>query len=613
MSQKKRGLKTYLRYVEDYLEELLDLLKVKEKAEVEVRIEEEKEESLKIRVILTTPDGKKNEMTGEASRLFLIRAPLSMPVNVRHPPELIRPVLPIENGILTEVRLQPLTKIRYPFQHSMRAFDCGVERILPLFLPFVSQSFYSWLRDDIKTVTLFEQPGITAFTLKHMLRLIEVSLKLPSISDEIKAKVNLPALASERFLLQQEIKATLTEAVETLRATAQIQQLKGIGLVELLIPDEREKLRCFLGASGEYVGEPVIIILPESKYHLWYLFWILCRELYREVKGAYPEPVVLLEEGCDVWLRHFGGLSGKIVVLKKECILSKKDVESNEKEKWFKRRLQEAFSQGLGFLIILAKEVDEAEEFVRELCKPYKARIIAIRTVPELNYILSHLARVLSTCFGVPYDEVCKIEGLEAKDRITTMIEGKLQEFPQLDIMVARVDRAYRDLLNELLLGNYLACVRRDVGEHESEDHVAMKILTIKNLHEIFGIKFEKITCTCEVGDKVIADVYVEEKALAVECETILGTAPAPLLKVFESVRKYIERPLTKPVNDVWVIVRNWSAILHLGDLLWAEDILKRELKQHNRKVRFFIPHIYGKSLQAIDDITRTVSLSRYS
>ncbi|MEM0240904.1 MAG: hypothetical protein QXP29_05530 [Candidatus Nezhaarchaeales archaeon] len=132
-----------------------------------------------------------------------------------------------------------------------------------------------------------------------------------------------------------------------------------------------------------------------------------------------------------------------------------------------------------------------------------------------------------------------------------------------------------------------------------------MKILAIKDLHERFNVKLDDMICTYEVGDEIVADIYVRSKALAIECETMLGTAPAPLLKIFESVRKYIERPLKPdaPVNEIWIIVRNWPAVLHLGDLFWAENVLRKGLKQCGKKVKFLVPDIYRKSLVAIDDV----------
>jgi hypothetical protein len=65
----------------------------------------------------------------------------------------------------------------------------------------------------------------------------------------------------------------------------------------------------------------------------------------------------------------------------------------------------------------------------------------------------------------------------------------------------------------QLLSSDYVARVRREVGEHEIEDHVEMKALAIKYLNGKYDVELEKITCTCEVGDKVIG-VYSSRKRI---------------------------------------------------------------------------------------------------
>jgi len=602
MSTRKRRPQT-LEYVEDYLEDLPYLLESEQKPEIEVKIEEEKEESLRIKVISTTQDGKRSESVSEAPRLFLKEVPLLPPLIVKRPPELIRCLLPLGSKISSPIGVQPLPRTWYLLQMPIKVFDREVRRILPMSLPLVTPIFYSWFGSPIKPISLPGQQTILAFTLKDLLRLIEILPRLPKVAERIESNIRIPPLILHKFFLQNEQEASLSESTEALRTKAQIERVRGKGLLELLFPEEAEKFKRLRGAAGAYAGEPILILLPEHKYHLWYLFWVICRELYREAKGSYPEPAILLDEGCDLWLKHQGALAGKIVVLRKELV----EDENEERKKWFRRRLQEAFSQGLGFLIILAKEVNETVPLLEELCKPYAPLIIAIQRIPKYGQVLTTLAKTLSEGFGIPYSEIIRVNGLEARDKIAVLVEGGLKELPQLDVMVAMIDRTYREFQNELLLSNYIAYVRRDISERESEDHIAMKTLAIKYISEKFGLKPEGVTCTCEVGKEVIADLYVQEKALAVECETEFGTTPAPLLKIFESVRKYMDRPLTNPVNEVWVIVRNWSAILHLGDLIWAEGILKEELKKKDVKVKFFTPDIHGKSLKLLSDIAKSV------
>jgi hypothetical protein len=71
--------------------------------------------------------------------------------------------------------------------------------------------------------------------------------------------------------------------------------------------------------------------------------YLLYTPLYHPQPKTDKEP-----RGCDLWLKHFGVLAEKIVVLRKEL------VNDGENKEWFKRRLQEASSQHLGFLLAIA-------------------------------------------------------------------------------------------------------------------------------------------------------------------------------------------------------------------------------------------------------------------
>jgi hypothetical protein len=321
---------------------------------------------------------------------------------------------------------------------------------------------------------------------------------------------------------------------------------------------------------------------------MWYLFWVICRELYREARGSYPEPVIMLKlkEGCgqefEYWLKLYRSLSGRIVVLDDTCIKIERVKEL------FGIRLKETFSQGLGFIIVFASDVHKAEEEIRKLCSPHIPRLLSIERIPAESSMLDRLSKIVSSSFGLSI-------GLN-----------------ELDAIVAEIDRRYRDFVNELLSSDYVAYVRRDVSAYESEDHIAMKVLTVKVLVEEYNVKSESICCTCPLDSNVIADIYIEDKGLAVECETMLEVAPTPYIKIFETVRKYLN--VTKPINEIWVIIRNWPAVIRLGDLVWIENLLREEFKRNNRNnvnIRFFVPHIHRKTIHALDDIVRDVGLTR--
>jgi hypothetical protein len=564
-----------LRFVEDYIEELLLIIAGMKKPEVEASIEEEKRESIKVRLTLTSSEGQRTEKVEEVPRLILKGLPISETLKAEAPPKMLSPQLTLQNEISSRVKLVPLFKAVFQlYQRPIRTFDREARRLEPMVFPYISSKFYSWFRETLTPTLLPEQTGITALILKHLLRLIDVPVKLPVVS-EVKASLKLPEYLPLRIPLQQPIKTSLGEEAKSLQALAQAQQLKSVGLLDLLLEEEKEKLKRLTGCAGEYLGEPVVIVLPESKFHLWYLFWLACRELYREAKGSYPESTILLGypptkqlAGIDLWLKTAGRISNSIVVMHESQIESNREL--------LERRLREAFSQGLGFLIIVSKDVDKTCELIGSLCNPYVPRIFDLHIISSEREVVERLRGILSAIFGVPLEKL----------------------LPNIDVVASGLDRSYRDFIESLMASNYIANVKRSPSERESEDHVAMKVLAVKYLHEREGVKLENILCEHDLSNGITSDVYVEGRALAVECETLFGASPSPLLKIFETVRKYAG----KLVNEVWVVVRNWAA-LHLGDLAWAEKILQKELKQHNKTVRFFIPDIYNFSLTPLSEI----------
>jgi len=606
MSAKKVHLKRALQYVEDYLEYFMYVLSREATIRIETRVEEEKEESLKLRIISSTSDGKKVERVEEVPKITVRNLPKLNTIMARPPPKMIRPTLLREREILVSLKIPTLTELMFPHIPRLSVFGTIAETLTPITLPFTSSYLYSWFKIKNVQVGFPRQYDIKAFTFRNLLRLLEVLPKLVSIP-KITASVNLPLQIIIKFPIQQNIKVFIKEVIETLRTLAQAQRLRGASMLDLILEEEREKLKRLIGTSNEYIGEPVIIILPKVRDgEVWYIFWLVCRELYREIKGQYPESAIFVSYpsqpysqvehssketdkdktyvGLNIWLKLYGKISNNIVVLEDSQLKDKEVI------RWLGRRLREAFSQGLGFLIILTDNIETTETTIRDLCKPYKPRIISLYlTTPISSSTFARASMLVNLVFGIPQDEL---------------------KFRSIDEIISLADRAYREFIEDILLSNYITYVKRDVSEHESEDHIAMKALAIKYLHEKENVKLEDIKCTYEVGEGVIADVYVESKNIAIECETLLGTAPSPLLKILESARKYLERKLNKQVREIWIIVRNWSAMLHLGDLYWIENMLKKEFKPENINIKFFVPNIYTKSLTPLSEIAKKLFIA---
>jgi len=90
---------------------------------------------------------------------------------------------------------------------------------------------------------------------------------------KITASVNLPSQTIVKFPIQRNIKVFIKEVIETLRTLAQAQRLRVASMLDLILEEEREKLKRLIGTSNEYIGEPVIIILPKVRDgEVWYIF-----------------------------------------------------------------------------------------------------------------------------------------------------------------------------------------------------------------------------------------------------------------------------------------------------------------------------------------------------
>jgi len=295
--------------------------------------------------------------------------------------------------------------------------------------------------------------------------------------------------------------------------------------------------------------------------------------------GGYPEPIVYLdwnwkrkEEGELLWLRIHGYASGRIMIF---------DVREKKPEDFlslFERKLVECFSQGLGYVIVLMDK-GEADEYgfkfkVKERASPFTPLIVELQPRPEARYNIQGLTDLLAKSF-------C----LSVKDLDDLFEQG----YFNLDHVVSRAERLYRDSIKKLLKDpsnhRYLTKLRRsrhDGQGHENDEHLAMKLTTIKHLHEELHIPLNHIKCE-ESRDGRIVDVFVDGYNIEVECETLIGVGPLPVLKLFDVVDR---REKKSNPSELWIVVRNWAAFLHLGEIYWAMNVLRDD----GRNVRFFIP-----------------------
>lgn len=444
----------------------------------------------------------------------------------------------------------------------------------------------------------------------------------------------------ETSKLQREESLPLSSAIETEFAPASVQppsftllELGNLVMATKLPPPERvlsrarlleakgakgftpleglfHGVRKLINISSTGLGEPVVVVLTtplkEREYfarHYFYLIWSVCRELYREIAGSYPEPVYLdlaelvqdvdrddrlgnveLRRSERVWLRLQGYPSGRVMVL--DCRGA--EVSRDGLTQLLRRKFVETYSQGLGFVILLALQGrgNELKKCILKASSPYKPLLLRLSPYEPL-YTEDRLADVLAKCFRLNKDSLLRIAhryGSGSKYKLNT-----------LDTIAAYVDRRYRDLVKKALFSRrnskYLTKLVR--VEPENEEHLALKLMAIKHLHEREGVPLSNIHCEERV-DGNIPDIKVDER-LIVECETLLGVGPCPVLKIFKTINKYRGQN-----RRIWVVVRNWAALLHLGDLYWAEHVLREEGKVD---VTFFIPDFEEGYLVKLDEV----------
>ena len=249
----------------------------------------------------------------------------------------------------------------------------------------------------------------------------------------------------------------------------------------------------------------------------------------------------------------------------------------------------------LTLLVVVHTSADmltKIENDIVNLSAPHKLKVIRIdgyiAKEPELRKLLSILAELFN---------------------ISTTIDIATHSITSLPRVFAEADRSYKNFIYNILRSRVLAYVRRDVSEEESEDHIAMKTFVVDYLVRELSVKPENIHVTYKLVEGVVPDIYVENingRRVAIECETLFGTGPAPTLKIFESVRKYAN--LRDKIDEVWVVIRPWNALLHLGDLVWCEAILRNEMKDKGIRLKLYTINLSKMRLEPLDDILRSIT-----
>ena len=101
---------------------------------------------------------------------------------------------------------------------------------------------------------------------------------------------------------------------------------------------------------------------------------------------------------------------------------------------------------------------------------------------------------------------------------------------------------------------------------------------------------------------KIIPDIYVKSKRLAIEIETFYGTGLAPWRKLRRTIEKYLENNVA---DEVWIIIPPLQTMLYLKDLVSEA----KELREKGYGfIKFYTVNLSGKKLVPVEEMPRKLS-----
>lgn len=360
--------------------------------------------------------------------------------------------------------------------------------------------------------------------------------------------------------------------------------LPEIDIGELLFEEPLENTGL---AGSRYVGEPFIILTNED---LWYVVAEISKEIYRECRGGFPKPhIITKREELESLIELGEKLNDRIIVIRKALDVFGRKKESDvsggnkDDENLLSKIVQEMFSEGLGFLILVARDREEEKKLIEMFSRDYIYKPKIIRAFGEkLNDYnkASILLNLILRMWGLKLP-------LNGPPRIV------------LRMLFSSIERKYKDFIDRnLRLNEYLYKVKRHEAEpeKESEDHLALKALTIRYLAEKLNIPLEDIEVEHQLKSG-IADIYVDKRGIVVEIETLYETGSVPILKIRDTVLKYKD----PSVKEIWVVIRNLPALIHFKNLLKLLKFLRKEMR--DKKIKFYVADIEHNTLANMEEI----------
>lgn len=369
--------------------------------------------------------------------------------------------------------------------------------------------------------------------------------------------------------------------------------------------------------AGLAEDRSVVIILHDTEDDNFGLtVQTICRELYHEFKGGLPSPRIhSRREEIEKELEAEGNIQLVDETNERFFKGSLSNVRTIDTVKWdeVKRRLQELYSQGLGFIIfqVPSSIAGKFREKLEDEVSPHKPDIIEL--IPQIH------GTKLLTEEGV-------IDIPVVKQKIANEIWGRVLDedavtrLKDFDELFGEAEKLFKDKLNKYsnqlirsegkerspdMLVKESPKVADDPVNNESPLHYNLKVFVVKSLAEtekysLESIDTEEDTPTAHDSEKrVIPDVQAGNRVFEIET---LYSSGKPLTNIRRTIEKYKDH---EPKPEVNIVLTNLDAFLWYKELKRFQKEVREDWELN---LRLKIPSLKEKRLLNIDNIRETIN-----
>ncbi len=379
---------------------------------------------------------------------------------------------------------------------------------------------------------------------------------------------------------------------------------------ELQLPDIFEKLFGVSAKQVIVVDRPVVIFAEkpsDPKYNYIEFLKRVLRELYRVYQGGLPNPSTISTSFEEVKLKIKAG--GHVYTLDLDRVLEQE--REREHLKYLMDRLEELYSQGLGYLVLYGTRgtLEKLEKLGLAVTHLYldKVKEEKFHSVQARKRKLWIIPRPVELRINEDKSVYCTVDLMWGRilnacsDADALVSSGVVLDY----YATSREDEYYREIARIAYDPEINLIVEpspRGEGElkRESVVHYALKALAVMHLKDNEDISESEIYTEYDMGD-IVLDVYARHPKLgdlAIEIETLYDTA-LPLLKL----RKTIESRLSKGLRT-WIIIPSPQFFLFLP---WIARFRKAYKKKYGDLIEFFTFDLEEKQILSFKKLIKKI------